>query len=993
MNNSIKLKFIISITEHRYLGWIAVPTLAKLTDFSFITFHEQASSVLFDKDEYPFNSIEKEIIHLFEKFSENNLVKLFSKSKNVNEFYSKLTLERFESRIRPFIEQWITAMLQLVSEHNIPVYVRHPNYKNIYDADKLTIADADSKTIFNFRLAENKIFYNLAVKQGEITINLLNKTIITLSNSPCRVIIGQTLFCFNDVDAKKLQPFTTKKHVIIPESAHKKYMETFVLNAIKTNTVHAEGFVIVDSQPERSVYLMLEADLDGEPILCLRFKYGNRFFTRVGKRTVDVSFTKENGVYCYQRFNRNWEWEEEKEQELMSFGLMKFGNAFFYPSNASIKTLYELVTWLNNNTKKLQDAEFIVEQNHYDVSYYTGKIDLNMDMTDTMDWFELYGKVEIEGYSIPFIRFKKHILKKIREYQLPNGEVVILPMEWFTRYQEIFKFSKEKDDRIVLDKIHFNLLQNRDVRQIDREILEDVYLHRPDVNIPLPKNLNATLRTYQREGYSWIMHLRKNKFGGCLADDMGLGKTLQALTMLQYIYEGSYGSKRRKGVNAIVDESLPKEQLSLFDQKVEQEPDTEDEATRLPASIIVMPKSLLHNWLNEIKKFCPGMLVYTYTGNKRLRTMDIWKIFRHFNIILTSYGVARNDLEFLKTYKYHYIILDESHFIKNPSSKIYRAVNELEAEHRLAITGTPIENSLQDLWAQFNFINPGLLGSQAYFKNHFVIPIVKHKDEKREQRLQKIIQPFILRRTKQEVAKDLPPLTEQVLYCSMTDAQKSLYEKEKSGIRNKLLNSIEETGLDKSRFIALQGLMRLRLLANHPILVDKTYHKESGKFDRIIRNMENLKAEKHKVLIFSSFVKHLKLIEDYLLEKGWKYSMLTGSTENRKEVIDDFMTDTENHVFLISLKAGGVGLNLTEADYVFILDPWWNPAAEMQAVNRAHRIGQNKQVMVYRFITSKSIEEKISRLQTMKSQLASTFINTNNPFKNLTKEEIDELFR
>ncbi|MFB6342740.1 DEAD/DEAH box helicase [Saccharicrinis sp. FJH62] len=992
----MQYQFIITITEHRYLGWIVVPTLVKRTNESFITFHEQASTFHFGKEGYEFEEHEKTIIRYFEKYSEHNLVALFSKTKTVNEFFGQLTLDRFEERIRPFIEEWADKILNIIVEYEIPVFIRKPNYNNLYDADQLKMAGSDSKTIFNFKDEKTAIHYSLSIRHRGDDIKLMNKNLIILSNSPAWVVIGHSLFNFNDVDAKKLQPFTKKRHIEIPGSARNKYMETFVLNAIKNNTVLAEGFSIIDQEPEHSAHLFLEEDLDGQPVLSLKFKYGNRYFIRSGRKAVDVSFFKENEAYIFQRFNRKWIWEEELEQKLTETGVRKQQNSFFRPEgftdNVSAN-LYMLVNWINKNTKKLNEIGFEIDQSHYKTTFYTGNIDLTMDMSDTIDWFELYGTVKLGGYTIPFIRFKKHILTGTREYQLPDGEVVVLPTEWFTRYQEIFKFSKEKEDKIVLDKIHFNLLQNRDVRQVDREVLEDVYSHRPDINIPVPESLNATLRSYQKEGYSWLMHLRKNEFGGCLADDMGLGKTLQALTVLQYIYEGSFGTKKRRVVNRIIDDTKPKEQLNLFDQKLNDEPETEAESHRLPASIIVMPKSLLHNWQNEIKKFCPGMLVYTYTGNKRLRSMDIWKIFRHFNVILTSYGVVRNDLEFLKTYQYHYLILDESHFIKNPSSKIYRAVNQLDAKHRLAITGTPIENSLQDLWAQFNFINPGLLGSQNYFRNHFVIPITKNKDEKREERLQKIIQPFILRRTKHQVAKDLPPLHEQVLYCAMTDDQKRLYEKEKSGIRNNLLQNIESAGVDKTRLLALQGLMRLRLLANHPVLVNKEYEGDSGKYDRIKRNLKNLKAEKHKVLVFSSFVKHLKILEKYFIKKEWKYSMLTGATENREQVIDAFMNDPDNHVFLISLKAGGVGLNLTEADYVFIIDPWWNPAAEMQAVNRAHRIGQDKHVMVYRFITSDSIEEKISKLQEKKSELASTFINTNNPFQNLSQKEIDELFR
>jgi SNF2 family DNA or RNA helicase len=291
-----------------------------------------------------------------------------------------------------------------------------------------------------------------------------------------------------------------------------------------------------------------------------------------------------------------------------------------------------------------------------------------------------------------------------------------------------------------------------------------------------------------------------------------------------------------------------------------------------------------------------------------------------------------------------------------------------------------------------NFLNPGLLGNLAFFKRFFISPIEKHGNADAQEKLQLIIKPFILRRKKEEVAKDLPPLMEQVRFCEMSPAQEQIYEQEKSVIRNAILENIEKEGIQKSSFVILQGLTKLRQLANHPQLLDKNDENESGKMDEIFNMLENLVAENHKVLIFSSFVKHLELLRNKIKSYSWKYSWLTGKTTKRKQVIDQFQNDSENHIFLISLKAGGVGLNLTSADYVFILDPWWNPAAENQAINRAHRIGQDKHVFVYRFITENSIEEKIQQLQERKSSLAEMFINSNNPFQAISKEEIVELF-
>jgi SNF2 family DNA or RNA helicase len=284
------------------------------------------------------------------------------------------------------------------------------------------------------------------------------------------------------------------------------------------------------------------------------------------------------------------------------------------------------------------------------------------------------------------------------------------------------------------------------------------------------------------------------------------------------------------------------------------------------------------------------------------------------------------------------------------------------------------------------------LGSLPYFKREFITPIEKKEDEEQQKKLQKLIRPFILRRTKEEVEKDLPLLTEQIRYCEMTDEQHEIYESEKSAIRNAILKNIETNGIKKSALVVLQGLTKLRQLANHPSLVNNLTDTESGKFNEIFSCLKSLVAEKHKVLIFSSFVKHLELLQLKIESSNWKYSLLTGKTLNRQEVIGKFQDDPNNHIFLISLKAGGVGLNLTSADYVFIIDPWWNPAAENQAISRAHRIGQDKKVFVYRFITEGSIEEKIQTLKSRKSALAEKFISTNNPISSISEEEIMSLF-
>ena len=381
-----------------------------------------------------------------------------------------------------------------------------------------------------------------------------------------------------------------------------------------------------------------------------------------------------------------------------------------------------------------------------------------------------------------------------------------------------------------------------------------------------------------------------------------------------------------------------------------------------------------------------------YSGSKRVRSHDVGRIFSHYDLVFTTYGVVRNDLDFLQNYHFECVVLDESQYIKNTSSQVYQSVLNLKANHYYVISGTPIENSLNDLWAQMNFVNRGILGNINYFKNYFVTPITRQQNEEREQRLQQIIKPFIMRRTKSEVAKDLPPMIEQVVLCEMTEEHKKFYTQEMSVVRNNLMDRILMDGVEKSSILAISALLRLRQISNHPSLVTDDYEGESSKLEEVLSRIESLRAEDHKVLIFSSFVKNLDLVEARLQQLGLKYSKLIGATQNREQVVSEFQNKPDIGIFLISLKAGGVGLNLTAADYVFILDPWWNPAAEAQAINRAHRIGQDKTIMVYRFIMADTIEEKIQNLQAEKSKLAQTFINNNNPFLSMTAEEMKAFF-
>jgi len=641
---------------------------------------------------------------------------------------------------------------------------------------------------------------------------------------------------------------------------------------------------------------------------------------------------------------------------------------------------YQAVLWLSKNREELETKGFIIQQNKLNKRYFTGSQILDIQIKSNEDWFDIHAIVKFGSFQIPFLRLRKHILNGIREFELPSGEIAILPNEWFSSYRDIFPFAKTDGNILKLRKHHFQLLQDK-MKGIDHKYFRKLEQINNGMGeqVELPGELKAKLRNYQKQGFSWMYRLYENQLGGCLADDMGLGKTIQTLTVLLKV--------KRKNSAAFQDIKEPGQQLQmqLFNSSQTQE-------SIQSSSLIVMPTSLIHNWENEIRKFAPSLKVYKHVGAQRNKSNSLASVIRHYDVILTTYGTLRNDQELLSSHEFFYLILDESQNIKNSSSKTYKSIIEIRSKHKLVITGTPIENSLSDLWSQLNFLNKGLLGSLPYFKREFITPIERKNDQEQQEKLQKLIRPFVLRRTKEEVASDLPAMTEQIRFCEMTEEQREIYDTEKSAIRNSILQNIESNGLQKSALVVLQGLTKLRQLANHPSLVTKEMNQESGKFNEIYQCLFNLVAEKHKVLIFSSFVKHLELIQAKIQTENWKYSLLTGKTKDRQEVIRQFQEDPDNHIFLISLKAGGVGLNLTSADYVFIIDPWWNPAAENQAINRAHRIGQDKKVFVYRFITEDSIEEKIQILKSKKSALAEKFIGSNNPLGVINEQEIMNLF-
>ncbi|HCW06430.1 MAG TPA: helicase SNF2, partial [Cytophagales bacterium] len=824
------------------------------------------------------------------------------------------------------------------------------------------------------RGAESTSYYPTLTYKGK-KIEMPDPAAYLICRQPAWMVFKGKLYGFEKfVDGKKLQPFLSKKQVVIPKNLEETYYNKFVAPLIASfDDIEATGFEIAkheyDPHPlltisELPTSSTIEAaslfddhhenepaanDEAGKIVFDLSFRYGKYKFKGDAFGNVNVTVEKKDSDYVFHRIKRSIEAEKKYASTLMKLGLPLRGY------RTAVEKAHAF-SWLNENRVNLLNLGFEVSQpDNKDKKYFVGKAVIELEVKENIDWFDIHAKIKFGEFEISFKELRKLILKKKVEFKLPNGEIAIIPEAWLIKYGDLFALSETHgaNEKPVLKKHHISLLQELEEGKLAKVQMSDRLRNLQSFtgvrDYDLPAGFRGTLRPYQKAGYNWLRFLNEFHLGGCLADDMGLGKTVQTLALLQ--------SEKEKG-NA-------------------------------GTSLLIMPTSLIYNWEMEAKKFTPDLKIFTYTGT--LRNKDISN-FENYDVILTSYGITRLDIDTLLKFYFNYIILDESQVIKNPTSNIAKAVMQLQSRFRLTLTGTPLENTTMDLWSQMNFINPGLLGGQNFFKNEYQIPIEKKADEGKTKKLNSIIKPFVLRRLKSQVATDLPEKVENIHYTNMTAEQEQKYEEVKSFYRHKILDQIDKEGINNSRMMILEGLTKLRQISNHPKMTEVKYTGGSGKLEDVSFMIENAMLEGHKLLIFSQFVKHLDIVRELLNERKIPFAYLDGSSTDRKEQVEKFNGDPDLKIFLISIKAGGLGLNLTEADYVFILDPWWNPAVEAQATDRAHRIGQKKKVFTYKFITRNTVEEKILQLQKHKLKLSENLIqNEESVIKALTREDIEML--
>ena len=560
-----------------------------------------------------------------------------------------------------------------------------------------------------------------------------------------------------------------------------------------------------------------------------------------------------------------------------------------------------------------------------------------------VDWFDLEASLNFDGVSASLPQLLDALKRKDRFITLDDGTQGMLPDEWLARYAPLVDLAAVEGDRLRFRPSQALLLdallaarQDDLCLQVDRQFTRLRDRLRSFEGIKprtAPPAFRGELRHYQQEGLGWFAFLAEFGLGGCLADDMGLGKTVQVLAWLATRRRG-----RKRG-----EPSRP--------------------------SLVVAPKSVVFNWQNEAERFAPKLKVVNYTGTVR-RELD--GQLADADLIVTSYGTLRNDIDSLKEINFDYAILDEAQTIKNEQSVSAKACRLLQADHRLALTGTPVENHLGDLWSIFEFLNPGMLGRSSALQS-----FVRSNGEDADalESLRRGVAPFILRRTKEQVLSELPKKTEQTLQVHLLPADRKRYNELRDHYRASLLKKVASGGMNSARMHVLEALLRLRQAACHPGLIDpKLVEKPSAKIDALLEQVAEVAAEGHKALVFSQFTSLLAIVRPHLAARGLAYEYLDGRTRNRQERIERFQADPECPLFLISLKAGGTGLNLTAADYVFLLDPWWNPAVEAQAIDRAHRIGQHRPVFAYRLVARDTVEEKIIELQKKKRSLADAII-------------------
>lgn len=810
----------------------------------------------------------------------------------------------------------------------------------------------------DFEIIEKKEVENLALfirdnKEIEDRLDIyieINDNLLTKNNIVGNYIYSQGTFYKVDIEEDTQFPLLDLFQKI--DKYELESYATLILKNYKNIDLKYEDYETVVSEERNAI----------PQIIIEKISFDNSLYIKINSiiSTMDYEFFTKNKIETVLIVN-----ELEKKLEISKINLENLSSDMFeivkvltkLQKSIGLKSSY----YIDNENFIILNEELAKEFVKKELLQLTGKYSiigtdrlrkynikavrpkLSGKFSYNLDYFEGEVEVEIEGEKFSIQQLLNNY-KKDEYIILSDGTNALINREYIEKLQRVFK--EEDGNKIKVSFFDMPIVQD----MIDEKAFENDFLGNKDffegIN-ELPKEeveypkLNATLRDYQKYGYKWLKYLTDNNLGACLADDMGLGKTLQAIALLSNLHE----EKKKK-------------------------------------SMVIMPKSLIYNWENEIKKFAPKLKVGVYYGINR----DFSSL-KKVDVILTTYGTIRNDIENLLENKFDLLILDESQNIKNINSQTTKAVLLLNAKKRVALSGTPIENNLLELYSLFRFLNPEMFGSVQRFTNNYIVPIQKYSDISTIEELKKKIYPFLLRRVKKEVLEDLPDKIEKLVYVDMNDEHRRFYEERRKYYYSLLEKNTSSQG-NFDKFFVLQAINELRHIVSSPELGSKKII--SSKKEVLIENVVEAIENNHKVLVFVNYLSSIESICDSLKENKIKYLKMTGQTKDRQTLVDKFQSDSRYKVFVMTLKTGGVGLNLVSADTIFIYDPWWNTTVENQAIDRAYRLGQDKTVFAYKMIMRNTIEEKILKLQEIKNKLLDDLISEDNlSTKNLSKNDIE----
>jgi len=790
---------------------------------------------------------------------------------------------------------------------------------------------------------------------GDRKFSLTPEKTAVVSPDPLWLLSGNTLYPVEH-GAGLVTTLLDNPDLLVPADDTQAFLDTYLLPLAERVSVTGGGIVWEEEAGVEPVPRLYLSEAEGTLAVGLRFGYGASE-TTYDKSLPETILLRKPDSLTFVRVARRPEREQAWWETLASGHGLKRGEQ---PDQFVLRAKTDPVDFLLTHIPRLTETGFEIygERELTSARVNRSRPTVSFSVSSGIDWFDVDGVVHFGETQVKLKEVRRAVRRKERYVKLADGSIGEIPAEWLDKYRYLFSMAEDSGEGLRLASAQVTLLDQL-LLDGDRIQADDEFQRRRE-NLrrfsqieprDLPDGLKANLRPYQKAGFDWLHFLHEYGFGGCLADDMGTGKTVTALALLQSFSE-SHEAKA--------------------------------------ATLLVLPRSLVFNWEREAARFTPGLRLLNHAGTTRAKDLAA---FDEYDLVLTTYGIMLRDIEMLRQHRFHYVILDEAQAIKNPVSQSAKAARLLQADHKLTLTGTPVENSTLELWSQFSFLNPGLLGNLEHFRTEFAGAIEKRQDEVAAAFLRRLVHPFILRRTKDQVARDLPPRTERILYTEMEPGQKKLYEKTRDFYRAQIMGLVDKEGIQDARMKILEGLLRLRQISNHPRLVEPDSKAASGKFETLLETLDTLRAEGHKALVFSQFVSMLSLVRESLDAQHVPYAYLDGKTTDRQGRVDAFQNDPNLPLFLISLKAGGVGLNLTAADYVIHIDPWWTPAVEMQATDRTHRIGQDKPVFVYKLITRDTVEEKILLLQDRKRALVSQLISTEGGFfKNLTRQDIELLF-